>query len=170
MSKERKKGTQISVADKVWDKAEEIAQEQGLELVDIEYVKEAGQWILRVFIDREQGVDHACCSAFSQAFGDYLDQKDPIPVSYVLEVSSPGLERPLKKEADFHRFAGRQVIVSLYAPLDGKKEYRGELLGLEEGKVLLKSSAANEEEKIVAIPKEQIGKARLEAFIEGLPG
>ncbi|MEG1501236.1 MAG: ribosome maturation factor RimP, partial [Clostridiales bacterium] len=98
----------------VYQWSEPIAQEQGCELVDVEFVKEGGQWILRIFLDKEPLVDHACCQAFSYAIDAVLEEKDPISQSYTLEVSSPGIERPLKKPEDFCRFADQTILVSLY--------------------------------------------------------
>ncbi len=160
MAGKNKGGIKKPVVEALWPQAEALGLEQGLELVDIEYIKEAGQWVLRIYIDNEEGISHEHCSKFSNAFGEYLDEADIIPSSYILEVSSPGLERPLKKPEDFQRFAGREVLIGLYAPLNGQKEYQGELLGLKEGCVIIKAKIGREI-KEVAIPCEQIGKAHL---------
>lgn len=156
---DKKKATNINIAALVYDLAEPITARYGLELVDVEYVKEGGQWIVRVFIDRqEEPIDHQCCQLVSEALDDLLDEKDPIDSAYILEVSSPGIERPLKKEADFIRFAGKTVSVSLYQPLDGNKQYQGILLGLEEG--ILKLEAAD---ALMEIPFDKIAKTSLVA-------
>lgn len=148
------------LAGLVWRLAEPIAEKQGLEIVDIEYVKEAGEWYLRIFIDREQApVDHNCCQIFSEALAELLDEADPIAESYYLEVSSPGIERPLKKDSDFIRFSGNKVKLLLYAPLDGKKEYIGDLTGLIDGNIVLSI-----EGKDFKIPKESVAKAMLSVF------
>ncbi len=118
---------------KVEDIVEELAQPVvdalAFELVDVEYLKEGANWYLRIYIDKPGGVTIDDCQAISEQMGDILDQKDPIKQSYILEVSSPG-ERPLKKDRDFIRFKGEIVEVKLYQPLNGKKIYEGELLGL----------------------------------------
>lgn len=166
-----KKSVNGSVADRIYDRALAIAKDQGLELIDIEYLKEAGEWYLRVYIDREQGVDHQCCGLYSEALGQYLDREDLIPNSYYLEISSPGIERPLKKEQDFLRFIGSTVALSLYSPLDGLKEYQGELLGFEDGQIIIraaipqnnKQKAKPDLEKELKIPFDQVGKAHLVA-------
>ncbi|HHX77128.1 MAG TPA: ribosome maturation factor RimP [Firmicutes bacterium] len=126
------------------------------ELVDVEFVKERGRKVLRVTIDKEGGITLADCEKISRSLGDYLDQKDPIDASYNLEVSSPGIERPLKKEADFERFSGRRIKVTTYAPVGARKNFTGTLLGLEERNVIL----AGEEDRYV-IPFELIAKAHL---------
>ncbi len=118
-------------------KVEEIAAEMvqpivdalAFELVDVEYVKEGANWYLRVFIDKPGGIAIDDCQAVSEQLSDKLDETDPIKQSYILEVSSPG-ERPLKKDRDFERFKGEMVEVKLYQPLNGKKIFEGELLGL----------------------------------------
>ncbi len=148
------------VSKAVWPAAEECAVACGCELVDVEYQKEGGDWVLRVYIDREPPIDHDACERVSRMFSDKLDELDPIEHEYTLEISSPGLERPLRKEADFQRFAGSRVCVKLYAPLDGKKEYTGELLGLAEDKVLLRDGETER-----AFPLEQLVKVHLLADI-----
>lgn len=130
------------IEQQVFALAEPLAAQAGCELIDVEYSKEAGNWYLRLYIDREPPVDHDCCQAVSELAGAALDVADPIAESYYLEVSSPGLERPLRRAADFARFAGRQVAVKLYAPRDGVKEFHGELIGLREGDVLIAAAGA----------------------------
>lgn len=102
-------------------------EQQNFELVDVEYVKEAGTWYLRAYIDKEDGIAVDDCEVVSRRLGDWLDEKDFISDSYILEVSSPGLGRPLKKEKDFKRSIGKEVEVKLYAPLNKQKEYEGVL-------------------------------------------
>jgi len=111
--------------------ATEIAAASGLELVDVEYVKEPSGYYLRVFIDKETGVTLDDCQLVSEALSDRLDEIDPIPGSYSLEVSSPGLDRPLKKRSDYERFCGRTVKLRTFAPIDGRKNWKGALLGLD---------------------------------------
>ncbi len=109
----------------------EIIKETDYELVDVEYKKEGVNWYLRVYMDHPQGIGLDDCEWLSRELSEVLDREDPIPNSYILEVSSPGIERPLKKDADFQRFAGYKVTANTYAPLDGKKCFQGKLLGLE---------------------------------------
>ena len=111
---------------------------QGCELWDVEYVKEAGTWYLRLYIDKEGGVSIDDCEAISRRVSDLLDEADPIEGSYTFEVSSAGAERPLKRASDFARFLGSPVPVRLYKNRDGRKEFAGDLAGYEDGAVLLK--------------------------------
>ena len=117
--------------------AEPIVQEQGCSLWDVEYVREAGQWFLRVYIDKEGGVSIQDCEAVSRPLSDALDEADPIEGSYVLEVSSAGADRPLKRPEHFRQCLGAQVEVRLYRALEGRKEYVGILAGYEAGNVTL---------------------------------
>ena len=109
-----------------------IAEQNGCSLWDVEYVREAGQWFLRVYIDKPEGISINDCEAVSRPLSDALDEADPIEGSYVLEVSSAGADRPLKKPAHFQQFLGAEVDVRLYRPLDGRKEYTGVLTGYDE--------------------------------------
>ena len=99
----------------------------GFELCDVEFAKEAGNWVLTLFIDRKGGVTIDDCETVSRAVDPILDEEDPIQQSYYLSVSSLGLDRPLKKEADFKRNLGKMIEIRLYAPINGKKEYCGVL-------------------------------------------
>lgn len=104
-----------------------LMEEYGFELVDVEYVKEAGNWYLRAYIDKEGGIAIDDCEVVSRRLGDWLDEKDFIQDSYILEVSSPGLGRPLKKEKDFARNIGKKVDVRLYRARDRQKDFTGVL-------------------------------------------
>ena len=106
---------------------EPIVAEQGFELVDVEYVKEAGTWYLRAYIDKPGGITVDDCEAVSRKFSDVLDEKDYIEDTYIFEVSSPGLGRPLKKDKDFQRSLGEEVEIRTYRPIDRQKEFVGEL-------------------------------------------
>ncbi|CEI73552.1 MULTISPECIES: ribosome maturation factor RimP [Romboutsia] len=108
----------------------EITEPLNFEIVDVEYVKEAGEYYLRVFLDKEGGISLNDCEAVSRQLSEVLDVKDPIKDNYFLEVSSPGLDRPLKKDKDFVRYAGRDVEIKLYKPLNGSKQFEGTLVGL----------------------------------------
>lgn len=107
------------------------------ELVDVEYVREVGLWYLRVYIDKEGGITVDDCEAVSRQLGEWLDAEDFISDSYILEVSSPGLGRPLKKEKDFIRNTGKEVEVKLYKPLNKQKEYTGILKSFDDKTVTL---------------------------------
>ena len=109
----------------------------GCTLWDVEYVKEAGTWYLRVLLDKEGGVDINDCEAVSRAMDPILDEKDPIPTSYHFEVCSAGLERQLKRPSDFERYLGEPVLVKLYRPRDGQKEFPGRLVRYEDGAVTI---------------------------------
>ena len=106
--------------------------ESGCTLWDVEYVKEAGTWYLRVLLDKEGGVDILDCERISREVGALLDEADPIEGSYLFEVSSAGAERALKRPADFARFLGSPVLVKLYRAREGRKEFAGVLAGYDE--------------------------------------
>ena len=125
------------VTDIVWELAEPVAKENGCELWDVEYVREAGQWYLRLYLDKEGGVDILDCEAVSRKVSDLLDEVDPIESSYMFEVSSAGAERQLKRPSDFERFIGSPVLVKTYQNRDGRKEFPGVLKGYEDGDILL---------------------------------
>ena len=105
-----------------------IIERQGFELVDVEYVKEAGTWYLRAYIDKSGGITVDDCEVVSRAFSDILDEKDYIEDTYIFEVSSPGLGRPLKKEKDFARSIGEEVEIRTYRAIDRQKEFIGILV------------------------------------------
>ena len=111
-----------------------IVDAKNFEIVDIEYVKEAGEYYLRVYLDKEGGISLSDCEVVSRELSEILDKKDPIKDNYFLEVSSPGLDRPLKKEKDFVKYQGRDVEIKLYKPINGSKMHEGELVGLTEDK------------------------------------
>ena len=125
----------MKITEQVWAFAEPVVQAHGCSLWDVEYVKEGGDWFLRLYIDKEGGVDINDCEAISRAVDPILDEKDPIPDSYSFEVCSAGLERVLKRPGDFEQFLGSTVLVRLYKPVDGRKEVVGTLTGYEDGAV-----------------------------------
>ena len=102
-----------------------IIEEYGFELVDVEYVKEGGTWYLRTYIDKEGGISIDDCEKVSRRLSDILDEKDYIDDTYIMEVSSPGLGRPLKKEKDFKRSLGKEVDIRTYRMIDKQKEFTG---------------------------------------------
>ena len=125
------------VTDTVAALAAPIVEEAGCSLWDVEYVKEAGTWFLRVYIDKEGGVSIDDCEAVSRPLSDKLDEADPIEGSYTFEVSSAGADRVLKKPEHFARFQGQEVEVKLYRPREGRKEFVGLLQSWEDGDVTL---------------------------------
>ena len=129
-----------------------LLADSGLELVDVEYVKER-DWYLRVFIDKPEGIGIEDCQQLSERLETELDRQNTIPESYILEVSSPGLDRVLRKERDFVREAGKMVDVSLYEPLDGTKLLTGKLTVFD-GKTLTL-------ENLPAIAIDKIAQVRL---------
>ena len=114
-----------------------IVEAAGCSLWDVEYVKEAGEWFLRVYIDKEEGVSIDDCEAVSRPLSDLLDEADPIDTSYTFEVSSAGADRVLKKPEHFRQFLGQEVEVKLYRPREGRKSLVGPLQAYEEGNVTL---------------------------------
>ena len=114
-----------------------IIEENNFELVDVEYVKEAGNFYLRVYVDKEGGITINDCELVSRALSDLLDEYDFIPDAYILEVSSPGLGRPLKKEKDFARSIGKEVEIKLYQQINKQKEYRGFLVSYDKESIVL---------------------------------
>lgn len=123
-----------SIETTVEEIVEKITEPLGFEIVDVEYVKEAGEYYLRVYLDKEGGISLDDCEQVSRKLSEQLDKDDPISENYFLEVSSPGLDRPLKKEKDFIRYQGRDVEIKLYKAVDGVKQFEGELVGLTEDK------------------------------------
>ena len=125
------------VTEIVAELAAPVAAEFGCELWDTAYVREAGQWFLRLYLDKAGGVDILDCENVSRKVSDLLDEVDPIEGSYVFEVSSAGAERQLKRPSDFERFIGSPVLVKTYQNRDGRKEFPGVLKGYEDGDILL---------------------------------
>lgn len=114
-----------------------LLEAQRFELVDVEYVKEAGNWYLRAYIDKEGGITVDDCEVISRAFSDLLDKEDFIEDSYILEVSSPGLGRPLKKEKDYARSMGKELEIRTYRPIDKQKEFYGILTAYDNNSVTI---------------------------------
>lgn len=112
---------------------EPILEEMGIELVDVEYLSEGGRWILRIYVDREGGITLDDCVRVSREIEDVIEVRDFFRNSYVLEVSSPGLNRPLKKEKDFLRAVGKKVSIRMAAPLEGRRRFQGELRSFKDG-------------------------------------
>jgi len=125
------------ITEKVSELAEPIVKEAGCTLWDVEYVREAGTYYLRLYIDKEGGVSINDCEAVSRALDPVLDEADPVPDSYVFEVSSPGAERELKRPSDFALFMGSDIELKTYKPLDGQKTFIGKLSAYNDGDVTI---------------------------------
>ena len=137
-----------------------IVEEMGLELVDIEYVKEGKDWFLRVFIDKPAGIDIEECGLVSEKLSEKLDELDPITHNYFLEVSSPGAERPLKKKQDFEKTIGKNVFIKTFEPLNGEKQFEGVLVEFDGANVTVEIKIKTRK-TLVTIPYEKIANARL---------
>jgi len=158
-------GRVISMGNEIEERVSKIAlpilQSENLELVDIEYRREARGWVLRLFIDREGGVTLNDCARTSEEIGRVLDVEDFITNPYTLEVSSPGLNRVLKKESDFVKYRGRQVQVKTYEPIGNRRRFKGKLLGLSADREV----EIEVEGGIFHIPLSNIAKANLEVVL-----
>ena len=151
-----------SVAERVREIAEQAAIDHGVELVHAEVAGPEGHPIVRLFIDKPGGVTHSDCSKVSHQTSTVLDVEDFIHSAYVLEVSSPGLERGLYKRADYERFAGSQAKIKVRAPINGQRNFRGRILGVDDEKVIVEDRTSGR----VEIPLDGIVKANLEADVE----
>ena len=144
------------LTDRVSALVRPVVEEEGCSLWDVEYVREAGTWYLRVFIDRDGGVGIDDCERISRRLDPSLDEEDPIPDSYVFEVGSAGAERELKRPSDFEQFLGHEVELRLYRPMDGKKSFVGTLAGYDDGNVTITVG-----EEALTFEKQQIAKVNL---------
>ncbi len=145
----REKGVAMSkkedIESRVGTYLTELLASYGFELVDTEYVREAGTWYLRAYIDKDGGITMDDCEMVSRAFGDWLDREDFIDDSYIMEVSSPGLGRPMKKDKDFARHIGDKVEFKLYKAKNDRKEYTGILKGFDADTVTIESEDGQDE-------------------------
>ena len=146
----------MKITEQVAAFAQPIVEEHGCSLWDVEYVREGADYILRLYIDKEGGVDISDCEAVSRAVDPILDEKDPIPGSYQFEVCSAGLERALKRPSDFQQFMNSPVTVKLYRPHNGLKEIPGILRGYEDGKVTIEAG-----KETITFEKSQVALVRL---------
>ena len=135
---------------------EPILDEMGFELVDTEYLSEHGKWVLRIYVDRQGGVTLDDCVHVSREIGDLIDVKDIVPTQYVLEVSSPGLNRPLKKEKDFLKAIGKKVKVKMDHPVLDRRNFTGYLKAFQDGMLYVEIS-----NKVVSLPLQNVKKANL---------
>ncbi|GIP27341.1 ribosome maturation factor RimP [Paenibacillus sp. J23TS9] len=145
---------------KIKEIVEEMVQpfmdEHNFELVDVEYVKEGSNYFLRVYVDKEGGIDIDDCGMVSEYLSQKLDENDPIPTAYFLEVSSPGAERPLKKSEDVAKAVGKDVFVTVYEAVNGLKEFEGRLLSFENEELVISAG-----KKQYTIPYAKVASARL---------
>ena len=144
------------LTEKISEIVRPVVVAEGCSLWDVEYVREAGNWFLRVYIDKNDGVSIGDCERISRELDPILDEEDPIPDSYVFEVGSAGADRPLKRPSDFIHFMGSEVEVSLYRPVKGSKKYIGRLSAFEEGAVTIMQG-----ETPLHFEKDQIAQVRL---------
>lgn len=152
-------------AQKIGEICERALHAVGYELVDLEYVRDQGGWVLRVFIDHPheelpgdaRGITHEDCGRASQQIGTLLDVEDPIETSYRLEVSSPGVRRRVRKQRDFERFVGRALRVEMLQPVEGRRKFSGRLVGVVDGVIEVDVG-----ERSFALPLEGLRRAHLE--------
>ncbi len=146
-----------SVAQSVEELIAPVLSSEDLELVDVEYKKEGKGWTLRVFIDKPGGITLQDCQATSHRVEDMIEIDGLIPSHYILEVSSPGLDRPLKKEKDFLRYKGKRIRLTTFSPINNQKKFKGMIRDFKEDTLILE-----DQEEVFQIPLIHIAKARLE--------
>ena len=146
----------MKVTELVAEFARPIVEQHGCELWDVEYIREGSEYFLRLYLDKEGGVDINDCEAVSRAVDPILDEKDPIPGSYHFEVCSAGLERVLKRPADFQRFMGSPITVKLYRPRNGLKEIPCVLKAYDEGKLTVEAG-----KETITFEKSEVAQVRL---------
>ena len=146
----------MKITDRVTQFAQPIVEEHGCTLWDVEYVREGSEYFLRLYIDKDGGVDINDCEAISRAVDPVLDAEDPIPESYHFEVCSAGLERALKRPSDFERFMGSTITVKLYRPRNGLKEIPCVLTGYDTGRVTVEAG-----KETITFEKSEVALARL---------
>ena len=146
----------MKITEQVEAFARPVVEQHGCSLWDVEYVREGTERFLRLYIEKEGGVDISDCEAISRAVDPILDEKDPIAESYHFEVCSAGLERVLKRPADFEGFMGSPIMIKLYRPLNGLKEFPGILRGYEDGRVTAECG-----KETITFEKSQVALVRL---------
>ena len=148
-----------ALVTQIYEMVKPIADELNYEIYHIEYVKENGEYYLRIYIEKEGGITLNDCEALSRRVSDIMDEKDPIEEAYFLEVSSPGLNRNLFTESHYKRFVGREIMVKLTKAIDGKKNIKGILKEVNEENIIV------EADTLISIPKEKIKCANIEGEI-----
>ena len=151
-----KEGIFLKITDQVAAFAQPVVEANGCKLWDVEYVREGSERYLRVYIDKDGGIDIDDCERVHRALDPILDEKDPIAESYHFEVCSAGLERALKRPGDFERFMGSPIMVKLYRPKNGLKEFPGILRGYEDGKVTVEAG-----KETITFEKSEVALVRL---------
>lgn len=146
----------MKITELVASFAQPVVEANGCSLWDVEYVREGSDYFLRLYIDKEGGVDITDCEAVSRAMDPILDEKDPISESYHFEVCSAGLERPLKRPGDFEKFMGEPVLVKLYRAKNGQKEIPGILRGYQDGRVTVEAG-----KETITFEKSEVALVRL---------
>ncbi len=146
--------------DKIRGAAERVTSGRGYELADVELKRERGGTLVRLYVDKEGGIGLEDLQAVSEEVSAILDAEDPVPTAYTLEVSSPGLDRPLKTEADYRRFLGRLARLSTYEPVEGRRHWTGRLASFEDGVVGV--TLEKEGGTLCRIPLAKIAHGRLE--------
>ena len=146
----------MKITDRITQLALPIVQAHGCQLWDVEYVREGSEYFLRLYLDKDGGVDINDCEAISRAMDPILDEEDPIPESYHFEVCSAGLERTLKRPSDFERFMGENIMVKLYRPRNGLKEIPCVLKGYEDGKITVEAG-----KETITFVKSEVALVRL---------
>ncbi|MBQ7341458.1 MAG: ribosome maturation factor RimP [Oscillospiraceae bacterium] len=146
----------MKVTEQVEAFAKPIVEECGCSLWDVEYVREGSERYLRLYIDKDGGVDIEDCEKIHRLVDPILDEKDPVPESYHFEVCSAGIERPLKRPGDFERFMGSAVLVKLYRPRNGLKEIPGILRGYEDGRITVEAG-----KETITFEKSEVALVRL---------
>ncbi len=149
--------TSKEIVDRVCAIVNPVVSDEGMELVEVEYRRESRGWVLRLYIDKAGGVTLDDCTRISQEVGRSLDVEDLISVPYTLEVSSPGLNRPLRKEEDFSRYRNQNIKVKTLNPIENRRQFRGKLLGVLENRIEIEI-----DERIFQIPLSNVAKANLE--------
>ncbi len=146
--------------DKIWQLAEPVATSEGMDLIHVECIKMHSRWVFRLFLDKEDGITLNDCTTISNQLGDILDVHDLSHGPYTLEVSSPGIDRPISRDCDFERFKGAKVKIKTHVKIDDAKNFQGTLADFaeEDGRKIVRVNVAG---KIVSIPKNEIAKANL---------
>ena len=148
-----------ALVTQIYEMVKPISDELNYEIYHVEYVKENGEYYLRIYIEKEGGITLSDCEALSRRVSDLMDEKDPIPEAYFLEVSSPGLNRTIFTEEHYKRFIGREVMVRFTKAIDGKKNAKGILKEVNEDNIIV------EADTLISIPKEKIKSANIEGEI-----
>lgn len=148
-----------ALVTQIYEMVKPISDELNYEIYHVEYVKENGEYYLRIYIEKEGGITLSDCEALSRRVSDLMDERDPIPEAYFLEVSSPGLNRTLFTEAHYKRFVGREVMVKLTKAIEGKKSIKGILKEVNEENIIV------EADTLISIPKDKIKSANIEGEI-----